>query len=125
MPIPEVTAKTGVAQSSLYKIRAKACSRGWAPHKILETWHVDDAPHTGRPPISTALVKFIVQTMAKNSTTQGWSCERIAAEVSNTPSWQSVSTSTVYRALKQEGYGVFKKTVKPGLTIEQMEARLE
>ena len=83
------------------------------------------APHTGRPPISTTLVKFIIQTMTKNSTTRGWSYERIATEVSNTPGWKSVSASTVYRALKQEGYSVFKKTVKPGLTTEQIEARLE
>jgi hypothetical protein len=121
----KVKAKTGVALSTIYKIRVKACSRGWAPHKVLETWHVDDAPHKGRPPISTALVKFIVATTTKNSTTRGWSCARIAAEISNTPGWQPVSPSTVYRALKQEGYGVFKKTVKPGLTNDQMKARLE
>jgi hypothetical protein len=60
--------------------------------------------------------------MTKNSTTRGWSC---AAKVSNTPGWQPVSASTVYQALKQEGYGVFKRTVKPGLTTEQMKARLE
>jgi hypothetical protein len=86
---------------------------------------VDDAPHKGRPPISTALVKFIIETVTKNSTTRGWSCARIAAEVSSTPGWQPVSPSTVYRALTQEGYGVFKKTIKPGLTKEQMDARLE
>jgi hypothetical protein len=27
--------------------------------------------------------------------------------------------------LKQEGYRVFKRTVKPGLTLEQMEAHLQ
>jgi len=86
---------------------------------------VDDAPHKGRPPILTALFKFIIETMTKNSTTGGWSCARITAEVSSTPGWQPVSPSIVYRALKQEGYGVFKKTIKPGLTKEQMEARLE
>jgi hypothetical protein len=123
--IPEVIAKTGVSRTALYNIRTKACLRGWAPHKVLETWHVDDAPHKGRPPLSTALVKFVVETMTKNSTTRAWSCARIAAEVSNTPGWQPVSASTVYRVLKQEGYGVYKKTVKPGLTKEQMEARLE
>jgi hypothetical protein len=85
MSILEVTAKTGVIQSSLYKNRTKACSQGWAPHKVLETWHVDDTPYHKRPLIPTALVKFIVETMTKNSTTKRWSCERIAAEVSNTP----------------------------------------
>jgi hypothetical protein len=123
--VDKITSKTGIAGSSIYRIRTKACSRGWAPHKILETWHIDDAPRPRRPPISTALVKFIVATVTKNSITRGWSCERIAAEISNTPGWQPVSVSTVYRALKQEGYGVFKKTVKPGLTSDQMKARLE
>ena len=85
---------------------------------------MDDSPILGRPPISTALVKFIIETVTKNSTIRGWSCARIAAEVSNSPGWQPVSASTVYKTLKQEGYGVYKRTVKPGLTTEQMERRL-
>jgi len=125
IPIDEVIAKTGIALSIIYKIRAKACSRGWEPHKILETWHINNAPYKERPRISTALVKFIVAIVTKNSTTRGWSCERIAAEVSNTSGWQPVSASTVYRSLKQERYKVFKKTVKPGLTTDQMKAHLE
>ena len=46
---------------------------------------MDDAPYTRRPPISTILVKFIIETMTKNSTTRGWSCAQITAKVSNTP----------------------------------------
>lgn len=76
---------------------------------------MDDAPRAGRPPVSTALSKCIIATMTKNSTTRGWSCARIASEVSGTPGWQLVSASTVYRTLSAEGYGVFKRTVKPGL----------
>jgi Transposase/DDE superfamily endonuclease len=86
---------------------------------------VDDAPRLGRPPISTATAKFIIKTMTRNSTTRGWSCARIASEVSNTPGWKPVSASTVYRTLTSEGYGVFKRTVKPGLTTEQMAERLK
>jgi hypothetical protein len=109
----------------LYNIRTKACSYGWALHKVLETWNVNDAPYKGRPPFSTVFVKFVVETITKNSTTKAWSYTRIAAKISNTPGWQLVSASTVYRALKQEGYRVYKKTIKPGLTKKQMEARLE
>ena len=125
MAIPEVITKTGVSQAALYKLRIKVCSYSWASYKILETWYVDNAPYTGRPLISTAIIKFIIKTMTKNSTTRGWSCLRITAKVLNTPRQQPISTSMVYRALKQEGYGVFKRTVKPGLTKEQIEARLE
>jgi hypothetical protein len=72
----------------------------------LEIWHTDDAKRSGRPPISTALAKFIIETMTKNSTTRGWSCARIASEVSGTPGWQKVPASTVYRVLNNlEYYG--------------------
>ena len=63
--------------------------------------------------------------MLKNSTTQGWSCNRIALEVLGTPSWQPVSPSIVYRVLKEHGYRVYKRTIKPGLTKEQMKERLK
>jgi len=123
--LEKIKEQTGITKSSLYKLRTKAISRGWDPFKVLETWHVDDAPRSGRPPISTATAKFIIETITRNSTTRGWSCARIASEVSNTPSWKPVSASTVYRTLTLKGYGVFKRTVKPGLTIEQMAERLK
>jgi hypothetical protein len=86
---------------------------------------VDNTSHKGRPPLSTVLIKFVIETMTKNSTIRAWSYIRIAAKVSNTPGWQPVSASIVYRVLKQEGYSVYKKTIKPGLIKEQIEARLE
>lgn len=87
--------------------------------------HMNDAPYKETSSIPIALIKFIVQTMTKNSTTKGRLCERIAAEDLNTLAWQSVFANTVYRALKQERYSVFKKSVNPSLTVEQIEARLE
>jgi len=123
--LEKIKEQTGVAKSSLYKLRTKAISRGWDPFGVLETWHIDDAPRSRRPPISTATAKFIIKTMTRNSTTRGWSCARIASKVSNTPSWKPVSASTVYRTLTLEGYSVFKRTVKLGLTTEQMAKRLK
>jgi hypothetical protein len=95
--------------------------------EVLEftSTHVDDAPRPRRPKISTELSWFIIETMTKNSTTRGWSCARIAFEVSSTPSWQLVSVSIVYMTLTLEGYGVFKRTVKLGLTKEQIAERLK
>jgi hypothetical protein len=124
VPHEKITAQTGVSRSGLYKLRSKAISRRWDPLGILETWHIDDAPRPGRPKISTALSLFIKETMTKHSTTRGWPCWRIAAKVSNTPGWQPVSRTTVYRVLIDNGYGSFKRTVKPGLTNEQKAARL-
>jgi len=87
----------------LYKLRSKAISRRWDPLGILETWHVDDAPRSERPKISTALALFIIQTITKNSTTRGWPTWRIAAEASNTP---SVTARTECYSAKDEGSSV-------------------
>ena len=99
-------------------------SRGWREGDIVEPFHIDNAPCSRRPKTSTTTTLFIVQTMTKNSTTRGWSCARIAAEVSNTPSWQPVSQTTVWRVLTEAGYRVYKRTVKLGLTNEMKAAWL-
>src|SRR5438552_1550937 len=82
----KITAQTGVLRSGLYKLRSKAISHRWDPLGILETWHIDDAPRSGRPKISTALSLFIIETMTKNLIIRGWPCWQIAAKISNTPS---------------------------------------
>ena len=76
--------KTKVTKSSAYRLRSKAISRGWEPGTLVELEHVNDAPRLGRPKTSTATALFIIETMTKNSTTRGWSCARIAAEVTRT-----------------------------------------
>jgi transposase len=122
-----ITAKTGVTKSSVWKLRSKVISRGWMPgqNSIVEPHHVDDAPRSGRPKTSTVVAELIIKTMTKNSTTRGWSTARIAYEVNKTLGIQTVSRSTVYRVLKEYRYSVFKRIVKPGLTVEQMKARLD
>jgi len=65
----KIKEQIGVAKPSLYKIRAKAILRGWDPFRVLETWYVNDAPRSGRPPISTATAKFIIKTITRNLTT--------------------------------------------------------
>ena len=122
----EYRAIIGVSQSGVYKIKAKAISRRWGPGKVLEVEHVDDAPRARRPKVSTATVGRIIAVVTRNSTTRGWSCARIAAEVSNTLGFNnSVSAPTVYRVLQQEGYSVYKRTVKPSLNDKQKKARLD
>ena len=85
----------------------------------------EDGARSRRPKTSQDLVDSVLQTVTRNSTTRSWSCARIASEVSNTPGWKPVSASTVYQTLTSEGYSVFKRTVKPGLTKEQMAERLK
>ena len=114
--------------SSIWKLRKKAIDRGWNSGEIIETWHVDDAPRSGRPQISEKVKRRIIEVVLKNSTTRGWSCARIAQEVFATPGFsekESPSASTVYRFLRAEGYRVCKRTVKPGLNKEQKQARLD
>jgi hypothetical protein len=121
----EIWDQTKVSRASVYKIRTKAVSRGWKEGSIIEIEHVDDAPRSRRPKTSTATALFIIEVVTKNSTNRGWSCARIAQEVSSTPGRQPVSASTVYRVMKENGYGVFKRTVKPGLQEEDKAARLK
>ena len=119
--------KTGVSESSISKLRKKAIERGWKSGEIVQVEHVDDKPRSGRPPIPQNMVDLILATVTKNSTTRGWSCARIAQEIYSSPGVTSTtapSASTVYRTLKAQGFGVYKRTVKPGLNAKQKEARL-
>ncbi|SRR6266487_318355 len=96
------------------------------PGKVVQVEHVDDKPRSRRPRVSTTVVAETVAIVTRNSTTRGWSCARIAAEVSNKPGQkETVSAATVYRVLKSEGYSVYKRTVKPGLNEKAKKARLE
>jgi hypothetical protein len=121
----EIWDQTKVSRASVYKIRTKAVSHGWKEGSIIEIEYVDDAPRSRRPKTSTATTLFIIEVVTKNSTTRGWSCARIAQEVSSTCRRQPVSASTVYRVLKENGYRVFKRIVKPGLQEEDKAARLK
>ena len=86
---------------------------------------MDDLPRSGRPRVSTYITVVILTIFIRNSTTRGYSCRRIAQEVSShLLGKQFVSVSIVYRTLKAEGYGSYKRTVKPGLNQENKDKRL-
>jgi hypothetical protein len=84
IPHWDIKAKTGVSKSQLYKLRNKAINQGWDPKVsgIVEIHHVEDISRSGRPKISQAAADLILKTVTQNSTTRGWSCSRIAYEVS-------------------------------------------
>ncbi len=122
-----ITAKTGISKSQVYRLREKAISRGWDPKVsgVVEVHHVEDGSRSGRPKTSQDVVDLVLKTVTQNSTTRGWSCNRIAYEVSQVPGISQVSGPTVWRVLREHRYFSYKRTVKPRLKIEDKEARLK
>jgi transposase len=86
---------------------------------------VEDAPRSGRPKCSDVVIQHILDTMLKNSTTRGYSCQKIASIVSAISGIALVSASTVYRVLIFKGYSSYKKTVKPGLNKDNKKVRFD
>jgi transposase len=127
MPVEQITAFTHIKKSRVYSLRTEAIRRGWDPQvsKVVEVHHMEDAKRSGWPKTSQVVIDLIIATVTKNSTTHGWSCSQIAYSVSETPGIQPVSASTVYRVLTTEGFSTYKRTVKPGLTKDQKDARLK
>jgi len=124
-PLWKIIQDTGCSSSSIYNLRTKAISLGWMPGTPVEPKYVDDLPRSGRPKVSTYITAVILTVLTRNSTTRGYSCRRIAQEVSShLPGRQFVSASTVYRTLIAEGYGSYKRTVKPGLNDDNKKKRL-
>jgi hypothetical protein len=97
LPIFQITNKTGISKTRIYAIRKEALLRGWDPNisTIIEVYHVDDSTRSGRPKISQEVIDLILETVTKNSTTRGWSCKRIAYEVTSKSSKYKVSATTV------------------------------
>jgi hypothetical protein len=126
-PMHRITALTGCAETTVRKLRRKAMDRGYNPEVsiICEPWMVEDAPRSGRPRTSQVVVQHIIDTVTKNSTHRGWSCQKIASAVSEIPGIASISARTVYRVLVFNGYGSYKRTVKPGLNDENKKVRLQ
>jgi transposase len=127
MPIEQIAAFTHIKKSRIYSLYAEAKRRGWDPKvsKVVEVYHVEDAKRSGRPKTSQVVIDLIIATITKNSTTRGWSTSQIAYSISEQPGISPVSASTVYRVLITEGFSTYKRTVKPGLTKTQKDARLK
>jgi transposase len=117
IPIPEITKITGVARSSIYRIRAIATTRGYQPDedKKLLIKYVEDEPRSGAPVKATDEVKAeIVKIITKNSTTRSHTTQTIANILS--AAGIKISARTVWNCLHALGYGSYKPTYKPGLT---------
>ena len=118
---------THIPLRTVQKIRQRAVERGYDPSvcKIMLLKYIEDAPRSGRRPIAQSIRDLIIEIVTKNSTTRQYSTNRIAAEVSDSlEKRNAVSPRTVYKVLKEEGYGSCKPTVKPGLTDQMKKDRL-
>ena len=93
---------------------------------IVQIEYIDNALRPRRPGIPQSMIDLIIKTITCNSTTRGWLCARIRQEIYNTlgitPN-EVLSISTIVWTLKKQGYGVYKRTVKPGLNKKQKDAR--
>jgi hypothetical protein len=124
-PLFKVIEDTRVLKASLYRIREKAILLRWIPGTIIKPHYINNLPRLGRPRVSIYITADILTILTRNSTTRGYSCRRIAQEVSaNLPRRQFISASTVWRTLIAEGYRSYKRTVKPGLNQENKDKRL-
>jgi hypothetical protein len=125
-PMHRITALTGCIETTVRKLRRKAIDRGYDPEVsiICEPWMVEDALRSGRPRTSQVVVQHIINTVTKNSTHRGWSCQKIASAVSEIPGIAPISARTVYRVLVFNSYGSYKRTIKPGLNDENKKVHL-
>ena len=93
---------------------------------IVEVSYVEDSLRSGRPKTPQNIIKLILETVTKNSTTRSYSCSRIAYEVcSKLEMLTVVLARTVYNVLKENGYSTYKRTMKPGLKDKDKERRLK
>jgi len=105
--------------SNIRRIYEKATSRGFGKESpVLLDLHVNDSPRSGRPTKQTAeKVAEIEGKVTKDRFGREKSAEYLSREV-------EISSSTVQRILKRQGYSKTKPTRKPGLTAAQKQARL-
>ena len=119
--------ETRMSKTAYYDLLHKAKERGWTEGTLVEPYHVEDRTRSGRPKLSERIEKRIIEVMTWDKESRGWSCARIASEVvkHSVPPIPRLSPSSVYRVLVKHGYGVYKPTVKPGLTARMRKERLE
>ena len=121
VPMDQVVSWTGVSRSGIYCYIRVSKERGFNPsvssHILAQ--YVTDKPRSGRPTVVTDAIRTKIEaTITKNSTTRQYSLKEIAEKC-------GVSAATVHRVIRKLGYKCVKPTVKPALTKEQKQARLD
>ncbi|KAH9209892.1 hypothetical protein DL95DRAFT_413469 [Leptodontidium sp. 2 PMI_412] len=82
-PVSKITIITGIGKSRVYSLAVTGRERGWKENYniIVETWHVTNAPRSGRPQVSIEAIGAVLKVVTKNSTTRGYSTAQISKEV--------------------------------------------
>ena len=113
----------GVTESSIKRWKRVSRERGFNPvvssHILAQ--YIVDAPRSGRPTVlQDEAQKKIIKLLEKNDTTRQYSVAELTAK-----SGVKASASTVWRFIKRKGYRSVKYTVKPALTKEIKQKRLD
>ena len=97
VPHHEITTQTNISKTQIYSLREKAISQGWdlTISRIVKVYYIEDVPYSGQPKTSPEIIDLILKTVTQNSTTRGWSCNRIVYKVSTKSFLVSISGSTV------------------------------
>ena len=116
-----VQAVTGVSTRSISALKIKARQRGYDPavSRVLEVEYIEDAPRSGRPKKVTPEVE---QAILNNVVQDRNSREKSSAMIGFD---HKLSSTTILRTLKQNGFRPCKSTKKPGLDSIMKEARLQ
>jgi len=119
----EIEKWMGVSISSLKRWKRVSRQRGFDPQvsSHILAQYVTDVPRSGRPSaLHDEAQKTIIKLLEKNSSTRQYSTAELAHK-----SGTSVSPNTVWRFIKKKGYRSVKHTVKPALTKEMKQKRLD
>ena len=112
---------TEVSTRSISHIKKKARSRGYDPEisRVLKMEYVEDAPRSGQPSkVTPALEEAILTDVRKDRNGREKSSAMLAFD-------HVLSSSTILKILKKNGFRACKSTKKPGLTSIMKEARLK
>ena len=116
-----ITAMTEISRYSISRLKKTARDRGYDPSesKKLLLSYVIDTPRSGRPPVITqAVEEAILEAIRKDRYGREKTSFMLARE-------QGLSSSTVLRVLRRNGFRPCKTTKKPSLTEAMKEARYQ
>ena len=126
MKTADVVEKVGCSARQVQRIYARAISRGFDPNEtpfVLKDEWLQDAPRSGRPTKQTPeTTKAIIAKVQQNRYGRERSCADLAGELSQMG--VDISSTTIWRILKRNGYRKTKPTRKPGLTKVMRAERL-
>jgi hypothetical protein len=108
---------TGYSSSGFSRLLRKAKSRGYVIGGPILPYYIEDEPRTGRPLILTEKKKAeIVKVLIKNNITRAYNTKKLGEET-------NISSTSVWKAIKSEGFNNVKYTTKPGLNLDQKATR--